>query len=76
MKAPILPPSPQISRIRQELSKLPPTKLTVEQARAQVQIHLLEAKEEMSGKSWLKSLRAMRGLKLKRVDEPVRDIAL
>jgi AbrB family looped-hinge helix DNA binding protein len=28
------------------------------------------------GKSWIKSLRALRGLKLQRVDEPVRSIAL
>ena len=43
----ILPPSPQISRIRQELSKLPPQKLNADQARAQVQIHLQEARQEM-----------------------------
>jgi len=28
------------------------------------------------GKSWLKSLRAMRGLKLKRMDEPIRNLAV
>ncbi len=28
------------------------------------------------GKSWLKALRAMRGLQLKRVDEPVRSVSL
>ena len=28
------------------------------------------------GKSWLKALRGLRGLELKRVDEPVRTIAL
>ena len=43
----IMPPSPQTLRIRQELSKLPPQKLNADQARAQVRIHLQEAKQEM-----------------------------
>jgi len=28
------------------------------------------------GKSWLKALRAMRGLELQRIDEPIRDLDL
>jgi AbrB family looped-hinge helix DNA binding protein len=28
------------------------------------------------GKSWLKALRAMRGLELERIDEPIRDLDL
>jgi len=43
----IAPPSQKVQELKRRLSSMPPAKLTVEQARMQVKIHLREAKQEL-----------------------------
>ena len=44
---PIVRPSPALRQLRQKISSMPPAKLSAEQARTQVRIHLREAKQEL-----------------------------
>ncbi len=43
----IVPASPRLQELKQKLSSMPPAKLTAEQARMQVKIHLREARQEL-----------------------------
>jgi hypothetical protein len=48
---PIQPPSEALQARMARLHSLPPSRLTAEQARAQVALHLEEAREEMTKSS-------------------------
>jgi hypothetical protein len=43
----IVPASPKMQELKRKLSLMPPAKLTAEQARTQVKIHLREARQEL-----------------------------